>query len=68
MYQNNSEKGPMHHDNYNDGFNPVLKVLKKEIYTTTRDRTLGERVRFFREKQIRSSFNPKYDQDYTNFS
>jgi len=37
-----------------DGFNadggPVLKVVRKQIAMTNREKTLGERARFYRNK------------------
>jgi hypothetical protein len=39
----------------------VLKVQAKEIAQTNRERTLGERARFYKNKQGRWAFYPKLE-------
>jgi|LauGreDrversion4_2_1035121.scaffolds.fasta_scaffold17244_1 hypothetical protein len=50
-----------------DGFNadggPVLKVVRKQIAMTNREKTMGERAKFYKNKEIRWAFNLKVGKD-----
>jgi hypothetical protein len=50
-----------------DGFSadggPVLKVVRKQIAMTNREKTLGERAKFYRNKEGRWAFNVKVGQE-----
>ena len=50
-----------------DGFSadggPVLNVMRKQIGMTTREKTLGERAKFYRNKEGRWAFNAKVSKE-----
>ncbi len=52
-----------------DGFSPesggpVLKVMRKQIAITTREKALDERFKFYRNKESRWAFSPKVSQEH----
>ncbi len=42
---------------------PVLKVMRKQIGMTTRDKTLGERAKFYKNKEGRWAFTAKVSKE-----